>query len=198
MPEVISSDIIHLEWLDVVCDAQNLPFTEGSLDGIVMVDVLHHLPRPVSFFGEIAKVLRPGGRLVIFDIYVSPFSNLVMKLFHPEPVNLAFKIFCHTQVSESRHPWEANQGIATLLFWRYLDRFKEKYKSLKVIHRDISDFFLYPLSGGFEFPSMVPRWTVPLLNKFEQLCLPFARLFSFRSLIVIEKKIGNNSSTNVL
>lgn len=42
-----------------------LPLPDSSVDLIVMNSVLHHLPSPESFAKEVARVLVPGGRLII-------------------------------------------------------------------------------------------------------------------------------------
>ena len=51
-PHVIATDIQSAPWLDLVADAQKLPFADGSFDNIVMVDVLHHIEFPVLFLRE--------------------------------------------------------------------------------------------------------------------------------------------------
>jgi SAM-dependent methyltransferase len=43
------------------CDAEALPFEEGSFDLVVGHAVLHHLPDLERAFGEFRRVLRPGG-----------------------------------------------------------------------------------------------------------------------------------------
>src|SRR5262245_19913865 len=48
----ISSDIGVVPWNHVAADALRLPFRTGSVDAVVGLDVLHHLARPRSFFGE--------------------------------------------------------------------------------------------------------------------------------------------------
>ena len=58
-PEVIATDIQSAPWLDLVTDAQNLPFASASIANIVMVDVLHH----VSFHSCFYK--KPSGRCVL-------------------------------------------------------------------------------------------------------------------------------------
>jgi SAM-dependent methyltransferase len=67
--DVISVDILPFPGIDVVCDAHVLPFVEGRFSGIVILDVLHHLGRPVDFLREAARVLRrvPELRLVTVD-----------------------------------------------------------------------------------------------------------------------------------
>ncbi|MHC4606910.1 MAG: class I SAM-dependent methyltransferase, partial [Planctomycetota bacterium] len=42
-----------------------LPFPDGSFDGVIFSEVIEHLPRDPRILGEIRRVLRPGGTLVI-------------------------------------------------------------------------------------------------------------------------------------
>ena len=65
--DVISADILSFPGIDVVADAHRLPFRNGSFAGVVMLDVLHHLERPIEFLREASRVLKPGGRLAMIE-----------------------------------------------------------------------------------------------------------------------------------
>ncbi len=45
-----------------------LPIADGTLDAAVMMLVLHHLSEPLRALGEAARVLKPGGRLLVVDM----------------------------------------------------------------------------------------------------------------------------------
>jgi ArsR family transcriptional regulator len=51
----------------VRADLEHLPFADACLDGVCSVLALHHAPRPSAVLAELARVLRPGGRLLVCD-----------------------------------------------------------------------------------------------------------------------------------
>jgi SAM-dependent methyltransferase len=50
---------------DLIADATALPLADGSVDLVFCTQVLEHVPRPAALLAEAARVLRPGGRLVL-------------------------------------------------------------------------------------------------------------------------------------
>ena len=48
-------------------DAARLPFRTGSIDLVLSIHVLHHLPDPEAVLVEVKRVLRPGGYLVLAE-----------------------------------------------------------------------------------------------------------------------------------
>ena len=52
--------------LDYVVDLnRELPFAEAQFDTIVLSDVLEHIASPERLFAEVARILRPGGHLIV-------------------------------------------------------------------------------------------------------------------------------------
>jgi SAM-dependent methyltransferase len=49
----------------VVFDAAAMPFADASVDVVLALEVLEHMPHPRSLLCESARVLRPEGRLIV-------------------------------------------------------------------------------------------------------------------------------------
>jgi len=56
-------------------DALNLPFDAGSFDGSLADRSLMHIPDPLRAIAEMARVTRPGGSVVVFEV---DFETLVI------------------------------------------------------------------------------------------------------------------------
>lgn len=53
-------------------DLAALPVPDASVDAVVLVSVLTEVPRPVDALRECARVLRPGGRIVVGEELFAP------------------------------------------------------------------------------------------------------------------------------
>jgi len=83
-----------------------------------MLDVLHHLERPVAFMREAARVLRPGARLAMIEPGITPLSWPFYNFLHQEPVILSQDPFAMTERRPDKDPFDSNQAIPTLLRFR--------------------------------------------------------------------------------
>lgn len=188
-PQTVSSDIVSAPWLDIVCDAQRLPFETGSLSNIVMVDVLHHLESPARFLKEAERVLQTGGRLVFCEPAITPLSGIFYRLFHEEPFDLSADPLASETVTPDRNPWDSNQGIPTLLVGRFREAVAQLVPALGLKNVDYFSFVSYPLSGGFKSWSLMPAAAVAPISAMEwRLRKLFGRLAAFRLLAVYEKR----------
>ena len=42
IPNLITSDIFKINGIDLIADSQHIPLVNNSINGIIMIDVLHH------------------------------------------------------------------------------------------------------------------------------------------------------------
>jgi SAM-dependent methyltransferase len=187
LPEAITSDIVFEPWLDAVMDAHAIPFKEESLDNIILFDVLHHLAAPAVFFHEVERVLRPKGRAIMMEPYVSWLSYPVYRFLHTEGMKWNTDPFLG-QSSEGKEPFEGNQAIPTLLFEKYREKLFMLFSRLNVIREQKLDSLIYPLSGGFHQPSLCPLFLWRFLEGLERLLNPLGSFLAFRFFIVLEKR----------
>ncbi|GAA0722772.1 methyltransferase domain-containing protein [Dactylosporangium roseum] len=59
--------------VDIVTDLRRLPLADNSLAGGVSIAVLEHVPDPANHVAEMHRVLRPGGRMLVFVPFMQPF-----------------------------------------------------------------------------------------------------------------------------
>jgi SAM-dependent methyltransferase len=59
-----------LRWQEA--DACRLPFADAAFDRVLCIEAMFHFASRRAFFGEAARVLRAGGRMVASDIVIDP------------------------------------------------------------------------------------------------------------------------------
>jgi SAM-dependent methyltransferase len=182
-PHAILSDLLTVQGIDIVCDGTSLPFKTESLKNIVMRAVLHHIHDPAAFFAECSRVLSAGGRIIIHESYISPFSYFVYKYLHFEHCALSDR----WGFEKGQPLMDCNLATATNIFKRTLPEFKKMFPKLQLIHMDYDTYFAYVLSGGYSYPSAIPNWAFDAYMGFERLLSPLKKLLANMTLIIIEK-----------
>lgn len=188
LPEVISFDIASSPWLDLVADAQQLPFVSSSIANFVMFDVLHHIEYPAHFFSEAQRTLKPGGRIIMIEPAVTPISWAFYNFFHEEPVVMKADPLSIGKPNPDKDPFVGNQAIPTLLATKYSHVFKKMFPELQIVKADWMSLFCYPLSGGFKSWCLIPKTVVKPILRIENTLSPIlGRFAGFRLLLVLEK-----------
>lgn len=59
--QLVKTDVSHGVDVDVICDAHQLALGDGSVDAVVIMNVLEHVLDPHECVAEIHRVLRPDG-----------------------------------------------------------------------------------------------------------------------------------------
>jgi len=192
IPELLLTDIVQAPWHAHRVAAEALPFADGELGALVLVDVLHHVAAPAAFFAEATRALRPGGRVLLLEPYISPLSYLIYHFLHPELVDMSADPLARpaSDAGLAKDPFLSNQAVPTLIFCRGGgQRFARMFPSLVVTRVQRLAGLAYPATGGFLRRPILPfplwRALFALENHLPELVF---RLLGFRSFVVIERR----------
>ncbi|MCB9898885.1 MAG: class I SAM-dependent methyltransferase [Planctomycetes bacterium] len=98
--------------IDVFGDGQELAVRSGSCDTVLSLEVLEHLPEPERCVAEMARVLKPGGRLLMTVPFVQPLHQLPFDFRRYTPRGLGDLLERHGLVVELLEP-RGNVASAT-------------------------------------------------------------------------------------
>ena len=73
----LAADRLSFERIDTI---ENLPFDDASFDGLISLSVLEYVPDPQRALAEMARVLRPGGQMVVSVPYTGSLVRAIAGL----------------------------------------------------------------------------------------------------------------------
>jgi phosphatidylethanolamine/phosphatidyl-N-methylethanolamine N-methyltransferase len=68
---------LQLDW--VMGDSMALPFSDASFDHVVLHLILAVVPQPAQCLKETARVLKPGGNVIILDKFLHPRQTALLR-----------------------------------------------------------------------------------------------------------------------
>ena len=188
IPGCIRTDLFPNPWIDQVENAYSLSFRDRSVAAIILFDVFHHLRYPGTALREFKRVLKPEGRVIIFDPGISLFGRLVYGMLHPEPLGLQDPItwLAPDDWSPEDIDYYAAQGNAHRIFHqREIDPDSEGWMILSSKRTaDLS----YVASGGYSGPQLYPDLFLPLMFGLDTVTSLLPAIFATRQLVVLERK----------
>lgn len=184
LPDVVTSDILELDYCDYCFSAEKLPFEDESLSAIMMVNVLHHIPTPELFFKEADRCLKKGGKILIIEPTKTMLSSFFYKKFHHEP----FDPKADWKLSEGGPLSHSNQAMPWIILKRDKDKFKQKFPNLEIKKYQKLMPVNNVLSGGLSWNALVPIWLYNFFSFIEIIHWPFVNLVALFAFTEIEKK----------
>ncbi|BCS34690.1 hypothetical protein TBR22_A39160 [Luteitalea sp. TBR-22] len=181
---LIPTEIFQCPGLKAVLDATHLPFADGTLRGVVMTDVLHHVPDVEQFLHEAARCTRPGGVIAMVEPWHTDWSSLVYRHLHHEP----FEPQATSWAFPSTGPLSgANGALPWILFARDRARFEREFPAWRIeVLRPIMPF-RYLLSGGVSMRAMMPGWTYRPWAAVERALQPLSGRLAMFAFIVLRR-----------
>jgi len=146
---LLLTDLDDGDWLDVPgVDATATPFADGQFDFVIIQNGIHHLAQPVRLFDEVARVLKPGGLLLVQDVKCSLLQRAMARLTRVEGYDFAVDVFDRDAVlSDPANPWEANNAVPDLLF-DDVERFERQLPAFEVVEQRYGECLVFLDSGG--------------------------------------------------
>lgn len=187
IPACLRTDLFPNPWIDQVENAYKLSFKNESISDLVMTDVFHHLKYPGNALQEFYRVLRPGGRVIMLEPYISLLGLIVYGVFHQEPVGIRQKIewLAPRGWSAKDIDYYAAQGNATRIFTGNGFHFElNTWRAIKTIRLSA---LAYVASGGYSGPQLYPNSIVFFIKGLEKILDLFPSLFATRVLVILEK-----------
>ena len=184
VPGLITSEVFAVPGIKAILDGRRLPFSDGSLRAIVMTDVFHHLSEPGLFLNEAARAVRPGGRVVMIEPWVTSWSRFVYGRLHHEPFR--------PEAAEWSFPPAgplsgANGALPWIVFERDRTRFEREYPSWAIASIQLMMPVRYLLSGGVSLRSLTPGWTYDLWRRVESTMEPWMHRLAMFAQIVLDR-----------
>ncbi len=102
----LNVDVFGYGSVDVVCPIDELPFRDGSVDGVVSVAVLEHVRDPHRVVAEMHRVLKPGGRVYCYvpfmqGAHASPHD---FQRYTQRGMEVLFEAFAESEVEVAAGP----------------------------------------------------------------------------------------------
>ena len=184
IPGLITSDVLHCPEVDLVLDGRRLPFRDGSLGGIVMTNVFHHVARPRCLLKEAARCVRPGGAMAMIEPWVSTWSTLIYRTIHHEPFE--------PQAASWEFPPSgplsgANGALPWIIFSRDNQRFREEFPEWHISSVTALNPFVYLVSCGFSDLDPMPAWCFGPWCALERAFQPWIGSWAMFSQIVLAR-----------
>lgn len=192
-PDLCLTDVSNFDWVDKYEDALNLSFGSNSVDAFVCSHMIHHLSQPSLFLKQALDCLKPGGIIVISDVYLSLALRFILRSTHHEGWSFDVNVLSEQEIcNKPDDPWSGNNAIPKLLF-KNKKLFESTFKGSEIIHYKLCEFLLFPISGGVITKVRtfnLPKYILNIIYRLDCILVKyFPELFAMGMEVVIQKKL---------
>ena len=182
---LVTMDVRPGAQVDMVASALEMPFCDGAVGAVFMLNVLHHLTDVEAFFEEAQRVLTPGGRCIMIEPFVSPLSRVIYTRLHHEPFDPDMEGW---KLEGCGAMSTANDALPWMVFVRDRHQFERRFPDLEIVEVEPHTVLLYLLSGGLSYRGIAPAALFPLVARAEEMLGPARRLLASMMTIELKKK----------
>ncbi len=113
----INVDVYPFPEVDIVADAESLPFSNGTIDAMVSESMLEHVPHPVVVATEMMRVLKKGGVIYVSAPFIHPY-HASPDDFNRWTISGLKELFSGLEIEKSgvrSGPWSA--ALLFMVYW---------------------------------------------------------------------------------
>lgn len=187
IPHCVRTDIFPNPWIDRRENIYKLSMPDESAANIVLFDVFHHLEYPMDAIDECRRVLRSGGRLLVFDHAISAAGLLFSKFVHHERSGFLKDYHLRAEkkcLLESPRYYADHANAWRVLQARFDELLSAHWRRVAVVKLPAIGWLL---SGGYRGPAFLNSRTKPLVDFAEKTAALAPSLSALRLLVVLEK-----------
>lgn len=191
--QLVVTDYVKNPWIDQAADALTMPFEKHSIDAIISTHMIHHLAQPLKFFREMARVLKPGGLIIIQEINTAFVMRFLLYMMKHEGYSYGVDVFDEkTVANDPADAWSANCAIPYLLF-QDKKRFEEHVPDFTITRNKLTECLIFPLSGGVTAKTKTFNLPYPILKmvaKLDDFLIDIApSIFALGRQVVLKKTL---------
>ena len=180
----------HLDFKNI--DAQSTGFESESFDYVIASNMIHHIPFPIKFFKEMNRIIKKGGKLIIFESYCSLVFQLATIIMKHEGFDFTLDVWDEKNPkSDEKNAWHGNIAVPHLIFDDKAKFEKNLGKYFKIEYEKLTECFIFLNSGGVTSKTKcIPlnNFFLNLLNKIDRMLVRlFPKIFCMGRRIVLKK-----------
>ncbi len=180
----------HLDFKNI--DAQSTGFRGESFDYVIASNMIHHIPFPIKFFKEMNRILKSGGKLIIFESYCSLIFQLATIIMKHEGFDFTLDVWDEKNPkSDEKNAWHGNIAVPHLIFDNKEKFEKNLGKYFKIEYEKLTECLIFLNSGGVTSKTKyIPlnNFFLNLLNTFDKMLVKlFPKIFCMGRRIVLKK-----------